>query len=309
MITVSNLAIQFGKRVLYKDVNLKFTAGNIYGVIGANGAGKSTLLRAISGDLEPNKGSVELGPGERLSVLEQDHFKFDAYRVLDTVLMGHEPLWKNMKEREKLYSKPEMTEEDGVRAADLELKFAEMDGWEAESNAAQMLSNLGIPEALHEKQMSELSNNEKVRVMLAKALFGNPDNLLLDEPTSGPDPVSRDELLDIFRDTVANGERSILFSTHIISDLEKCADLITYIHNGKILTSTDRDTFTDAYRKVTGGKEELTDAVKESAIGLREQSFGFEAMMKTEDAMASGLAAEPIGMEDIMVHIEREGRE
>ena len=147
MITVSNLAIQFGKRVLYKDVNLKFTAGNIYGVIGANGAGKSTLLRAISGDLEPNKGSVELGPGERLSVLEQDHFKFDEYRVLDTVLMGHEPLWNNMKEREALYSKLEMTEEDGNRAADLELKFAEMDGWEAESNAAQMLSNLGIPEA------------------------------------------------------------------------------------------------------------------------------------------------------------------
>ena len=125
MITVTNLAIQFGKRVLYKDVNLKFTAGNIYGVIGANGAGKSTLLRAISGDLEPNKGSVELGPGERLSVLEQDHFKFDAYRVLDTVLMGHEPLWKNMKEREELYSKPEMSEEDGNRAAELELKFAE----------------------------------------------------------------------------------------------------------------------------------------------------------------------------------------
>ena len=154
MITVQNLAIQFGKRVLYKDVNLKFTAGNIYGVIGANGAGKSTLLRAISGDLEPNKGSVELGPGERLSVLEQDHFKFDEYRVLDTVLMGHEPLWNNMKEREALYAKPEMTEEDGNRAAELELKFAEMDGWEAESNAAQMLSNLGIAEALHDKQMS-----------------------------------------------------------------------------------------------------------------------------------------------------------
>jgi ATPase subunit of ABC transporter with duplicated ATPase domains len=150
MITVTNLAIQFGKRVLYNDVNLKFTAGNIYGVIGANGAGKSTLLRAISGDLEPSKGSIELGPGERLSVLEQDHFKFDEYRVLDTVLMGHEPLWKNMKEREELYAKPEMTEEDGNRAAELELKFAEMDGWEAESNAAQMLSNLGIPEWLLE---------------------------------------------------------------------------------------------------------------------------------------------------------------
>ena len=187
MITLSNLAIQFGKRVLYKDVNLKFTPGNIYGVIGANGAGKSTLLRAISGDLEPNKGTIELGPGERLSVLEQDHFKYDEYKVMDTVLMGHDSLWQNMKEREALYAKPEMTEEDGNRAADLELKFAEMNGWEAESNAAQLLQNLGIKEELHEKQMSELSNTEKVRVMLAKALFGKPENLLLDEPTNDLD--------------------------------------------------------------------------------------------------------------------------
>lgn len=187
MITLSNLAIQFGKRVLYKDVNLKFTPGNIYGVIGANGAGKSTLLRAISGDLEPNKGIVELGPGERLSVLEQDHFKYDEYKVMDTVLMGHDALWQNMKEREELYAKPEMTEEDGNRAADLELKFAEMNGWEAESNAAQLLQNLGVKEELHEKQMSQLSNTEKVRVMLAKALFGKPENLLLDEPTNDLD--------------------------------------------------------------------------------------------------------------------------
>ena len=187
MITLSNLAIQFGKRVLYKDVNLKFTPGNIYGVIGANGAGKSTLLRAISGDLEPNKGTVELGPGERLSVLEQDHFKYDEYKVMDTVLMGHDALWRNMKEREELYAKPEMTEEDGNRAADLELKFAEMNGWEAESNAAQLLQNLGVKEELHEKQMSQLSNTEKVRVMLAKALFGKPENLLLDEPTNDLD--------------------------------------------------------------------------------------------------------------------------
>ena len=187
MITLSNLAIQFGKRVLYKDVNLKFTPGNIYGVIGANGAGKSTLLRAISGDLEPNKGTVELGPGERVSVLEQDHFKYDEYKVMDTVLMGHESLWQNMKEREELYAKPEMTEEDGNRAADLELKFAEMNGWEAESNAAQLLQNLGIKDDLHEKQMSQLSNTEKVRVMLAKALFGKPENLLLDEPTNDLD--------------------------------------------------------------------------------------------------------------------------
>ncbi len=230
MITVSNLAIQFGKRVLYKDVNLKFTAGNIYGVIGANGAGKSTLLRAISGDLEPNKGSVELGPGERLSVLEQDHFKFDAYRVLDTVLMGHEPLWKNMKEREELYSKPEMTEEDGVRAADLELKFAEMEGWEAESNAAQMLSNLGIPEALHEKQMSELSNNEKVRVMLAKALFGNPDYLLLDEPTNDLDL----DTVQWLEEYLSNVEQTVLVVSHDRHFLDAVSTQTVDIDFGKV---------------------------------------------------------------------------
>ena len=187
MITLTNLAIQFGKRVLYKDVNIKFTRGNIYGVIGANGAGKSTLLKAISGELEPNHGTVELGPGERLSVLDQDHFKYDEFKVLDTVLMGHQPLWENMKERERLYSKEEMTEEDGNRAAELEEKFAEMNGWEAESEAAQLLQNLGVGEDLHQKIVGELSNTEKVRVMLAKALFGKPDNLLLDEPTNDLD--------------------------------------------------------------------------------------------------------------------------
>ena len=187
MITLSNIAVQFGKRVLYKDVNIKFTPGNIYGVIGANGAGKSTLLRAISGDLEPNKGTITLGTGERLSVLEQDHFKYDEFKVMDTVLMGHEPLWKNMKEREELYAKPEMTEEDGNRAADLELKFAEMNGWEAESEAAQLLQHLGVQEDAHQKRVGELSNTEKVRVMLAKALFGKPDNRLLDEPTNDLD--------------------------------------------------------------------------------------------------------------------------
>ena len=187
MITLSNIAVQFGKRVLYKDVNIKFTPGNIYGVIGANGAGKSTLLRAISGGLEPNKGTITLGTGERLSVLEQDHFKYDEFKVMDTVLMGHEPLWKNMKEREELYAKPEMTEEDGNRAADLELKFAEMNGWEAESEAAQLLQHLGVQEDAHQKRVGELSNTEKVRVMLAKALFGKPDNLLLDEPTNDLD--------------------------------------------------------------------------------------------------------------------------
>ena len=230
MITVTNLAIQFGKRVLYKDVNLKFTHGNIYGIIGANGAGKSTLLRAISGDLEPNKGTVELGPGERLSILEQDHFKYDAYRVLDTVLMGHDPLWKNMKEREAIYAKAEMTEEDGNRAADLELKFAEMDGWEAESNAAQMLQNLGIKETLHEKQMSELSNNEKVRVILAKALFGNPDNLLLDEPTNDLDL----DTVEWLEEYLSNVEQTVLVVSHDRHFLDAVSTQTVDIDFGKV---------------------------------------------------------------------------
>ena len=187
MISVSNLAIQFGKRVLYKDVNMKFTNGNIYGIIGANGAGKSTLLKAISGELEPTRGSVELGPGERLSVLSQDHFKYDGHTVLDTVLMGHTVLWDIMQQRDALYSKADFTDEDGIKVAELEEKFAEMGGYNAESDAAALLSGLGIKENLHQQLMGELSGKEKVRVMLAKALFGEPDNLLLDEPTNDLD--------------------------------------------------------------------------------------------------------------------------
>ena len=210
MITVTNLAIQFGKKVLYKDVNLKFTSGNIYGVIGANGAGKSTLLRAISGELEPNKGTVEMGPGERLSVLEQDHFKYDQYSVRDTVLMGHQPLWQNMKEREALYMKEDFNEEDGIKVAELEDKFAQMDGWNAESDADQMLSNLGIMDDKHDKMMSELSNNEKVRVMLAKALFGHPDNLLLDEPTNDLDL----DTVMWLEEYLSNVEQTVLVVSH-----------------------------------------------------------------------------------------------
>ena len=187
MITLSNIAVQFGKRVLYKDVNMKFTNGNIYGVIGANGAGKSTLLKAISGELEPSKGTVELGPGERLSVLSQDHFQYDQETVLNTVLMGHTTMWQVMQEREALYSKPDFTDEDGIRVAELEDKFAEMGGYTAESDAATLLSGLGIREQKHNLLMGQLSGKEKVRVMLAKALFGNPDNLLLDEPTNDLD--------------------------------------------------------------------------------------------------------------------------
>lgn len=230
MITVTNLAIQFGKKVLYKDVNLKFTSGNIYGVIGANGAGKSTLLRAICGDLEPTKGSVELGPGERLSVLEQDHFKYDEFTVLDTVFMGHGPLWSNMKEREALYSKDEMTEEDGNRAAELEERFAEMNGWEAESEAAQLLQNLGVPETEHYKQMAELSNNQKVRVMLAKALFGNPDNLLLDEPTNDLDL----DTVQWLEEYLSNVEQTVLVVSHDRHFLDAVSTQTIDIDFGKI---------------------------------------------------------------------------
>ena len=252
MITLSNIAVQFGKRVLYKDVNIKFTRGNIYGVIGANGAGKSTLLRVIDGELEPNKGSVEMGPGERLSVLEQDHFKYDAYKVMDTVLMGHGPLWANMKEREALYSKPEMTEEDGNRAAELEEKFAEMNGWEAESDAAQLLQHLGIPEELHQKQMAELSNNEKVRVMLAKALFGKPDNLLLDEPTN-----------DLDLDTVE-------WLEDYLGDIDEHQTVLVVSHDRHFLDAVSTQTIDIDYGKITVFAGNYSFWYESSQLALRQ---------------------------------------
>ncbi len=187
MITVNNLGIQFGKRVLFQDVNLKFTPGNCYGIIGANGAGKSTLMRMLSGELAPTHGSVNQGPGERMSVLEQDHYKFDNCTVMDTVLQGHTVLWDIMQEKNALYAKEDFSDADGIRASELEERFAELEGWNAESDAAALLSGLGIKEDLHYSLMGELSGKEKVRVLLAKALFGNPDNLLLDEPTNDLD--------------------------------------------------------------------------------------------------------------------------
>ena len=250
MITVTNLQIQFGKKVLYKDVNLKFTSGNIYGIIGANGAGKSTLLRAISGELEPNKGTVEMQPGERLSVLEQDHFKYDQYTVMDTVLMGHKPMWDNMKEREALYSKPEMSEEDGNRAAELEMAFAEMNGYEAESEAAQLLQNLGVQESQHYKQMSDISNNEKVRVMLAKALFGHPDNLLLDEPTN-----------DLDLDTVQ-------WLEEYLSNLEQCVLVVS--HDRHFLDAVSTQTVDIDFGKVTLFSGNYSFWYESSQLALRQ---------------------------------------
>ena len=231
MITVSNLAIQFGKRVLYNDVNMKFTNGNIYGVIGANGAGKSTFLKAISGELEPTKGSVTLGPGERLSVLSQDHFKFDEYTVMDTVMMGHTVLWDIMKQREELYAKTDFTDEDGLKVSELEEKFAELDGWNAESDAAMLLSGLGIKEDKHYMKMGDLSGKEKVRVMLAQALYGNPDNLLLDEPTNDLDIVT----LNVLEEYLRNFKGCAIVVSHDRYFMDKVVDhLLVFRGNADI---------------------------------------------------------------------------
>jgi hypothetical protein len=204
------LDIRFGKRILFQDVNLKFLPGNCYGIIGANGAGKSTFLRAISGDLDPTRGTISMGPGERLSVLAQDHFAFDDYTVLDTVLMGHTQLWAVMSEKNALYAKEDFTDADGIRASELEEKFAEMEGWNAESDAAALLSGLGIEEALHAKMMRDLSGKQKVRVLLARALFGKPDNLLLDEPTNDLDL----ETVSWLENYLANFEHTVLVVSH-----------------------------------------------------------------------------------------------
>ena len=190
MISTSGLSLQFGKRTLFKDVNLKFTPGNCYGIIGANGAGKSTLLKLLSGAIEPTSGSVDVTPGDRIAVLQQDHYAYDDYEVLKTVMMGHKRLVEIMDEKEALYTKPEMTEEEGMRASELEAEFAELDGWNAEPEAESLLNGLGIATELHHKQMAELAPEEKVRVLLAQALFGSPDILLLDEPTNHLDVIS-----------------------------------------------------------------------------------------------------------------------
>ena len=230
MITVSNVSVQFGKRVLFNDVNLKFTSGNCYGIIGANGAGKSTFLRTIYGDLDPTTGTIALGPGERLSVLSQDHFKWDSYTVMDTVMMGHTVLWDIMKQREELYAKEDFTDEDGLKVSELEEKFAELDGWNAESDAAMLLSGLGVKEDKHYVLMGELSGKEKVRVMLAQALYGNPDNLLLDEPTNDLDM----ETVTWLEEYLSNFEHTVLVVSHDRHFLDSVCTHTVDIDYGKI---------------------------------------------------------------------------
>ncbi len=260
MITTSNLGIQFGKRVLFQDVNLKFTAGNCYGIIGANGAGKSTLMRILSGQLAPTQGTVTQGPGERMSVLSQDHFAYDEFTVMDTVLQGHTVLWDIMKEKETLYAKPDFSDEDGVRAAELEEKFAEMEGWNAESDASALLSGLGIKEDKHYTYMKDMSAKEKVRVLLAKALFGNPDNLLLDEPTN-----------DLDLDTVAWLE----------DYLSKCENTVLVVsHDRHFLDAISTHTLDIDYNKITLFAGNYSFWYHSSQLALRQQQ---QANKKAEE--------------------------
>lgn len=230
MLTVSDVSLRFSDRKLFDDVNIKFTKGNTYGLIGANGAGKSTFLKILAGDIEPTTGNISLGPDERLSVLRQNHFDYEEERVIDVVIMGNEHLYNIMKEKDAIYMKPDFSDEDGVRAAELEGKFAELGGWEAESEASQLLQNLNIPENLHYQNMNELSNGDKVKVLLAKALFGQPDVLLLDEPTNGLDIQS----ISWLEDFLVDFENTVIVVSHDRHFLNKVCTHMADLDFGKI---------------------------------------------------------------------------
>jgi len=239
MLTVANVSLRFGKRVLFEDVNLKFTRGNCYGIIGANGAGKSTFLKILSGEIEPNTGSVDMDPGKRMAVLNQNHFAFDEFPVLQTVIRGHSQLWAIMEEKDALYAKEDFTEDDGMRASELEADFAEMDGWNAESDAASLLSSLGIEEDVHDKLLKELNGNQKVRVLIAQALFGNPDVLLMDEPTNDLDV----ETIRWLEDFLAQFENTVLVVSHDRHFLDNVCTHVCDIDYSKINIFSGNYTF------------------------------------------------------------------
>jgi ATPase subunit of ABC transporter with duplicated ATPase domains len=239
MLNVSNVSLRFGKRVLFDEVNLKFTRGNCYGIIGANGAGKSTFLKILAGEIEPNTGSVDMEPGKRMAVLKQNHFEFDEFPVLQTVIRGHQTLWSIMEEKDALYAKPDFSEEDGMKASELEAEFAEMDGWNAESDAATLLSSLGIEEAWHDKLLKELNGNQKVRVLIAQALFGNPDVLLMDEPTNDLDV----ETIRWLEDFLADFENTVLVVSHDRHFLDNVCTHVCDIDYSKIKIFSGNYTF------------------------------------------------------------------
>jgi len=297
MICANNVTLRIGKKALFEDVNIKFTPGNCYGLIGANGAGKSTFLKILSGQLEPSKGDVTMSPGERLSVLEQDHFKYDEYKVLDTVIMGNARLYEIMKEKDAIYAKEDFTEEDGIRASELEGEFAEMNGWEAESNAAMLLNGLGVDTSLHYKQMSELNGNEKVKVLLAKALFGNPDILLLDEPTNHLDL----DAIAWLEEFLINFENTVIVVSHDRYFLNKVCTQIADIDYAKIqLYAGNYDFWYESSQLMVKQMKEANKKKEEKIKELQEfiQRFSANAS-KSKQATSRKRALEKIELDDI----------
>ena len=297
MITASNVTYRIGKKALFEDVNIKFTEGNCYGLIGANGAGKSTFLKILSGEIEPSKGEIIITPGQRLSVLEQDHFKYDDYKVLDTVIMGNDRLYEIMKEKEAIYAKADFTEEDGNRASELEAEFADMNGWEAESDAAQLLNGLGVDTELHEKQMNELTGNEKVKVLLAKALFGNPDILLMDEPTNHLD-IDAIAWLEEF---LSDFENTVIVVSHDRHFLNQVCTQIADIDYAKIqLYAGNYDFWYESSQLILKQRKEANRKKEEKIKELQEfiQRFSANAS-KSKQATSRKRALEKIELDDI----------
>ena len=297
MIAASNVTYRVGKKALFEEVNIKFTEGNCYGVIGANGAGKSTLLKILSGVLEPSSGEVIITPGQRLSVLEQDQFKYDAYPVLSTVIMGNKRLYEVMQEKDALYAKPDFSDEDGIRAAELEGEFAQMDGWNAESDAETMLNGLGIGPELHHKMMNELKGSEKVKVLLAKALFGNPDILLLDEPTNHLDLGS----IEWLEDFLINFENTVIVVSHDRYFLNKVCTNIADIDYGKItLFAGNYDFWFESSQLIVRQQKEANRKKEEKIKELQEfiQRFSANAS-KSKQATSRKRALEKIELDDI----------
>lgn len=297
MINVSNLSLRYGKRILFEDVNLKFTSGNCYGVIGANGAGKSTFLKIISGDVDPTSGSVSFTPGERMAVLKQDHYAFDEFSVIETVMMGHKELYEIMKEKDAIYAKEDFTDADGERAGELESLFAEMDGWNAESDAATLLSNLGIDESLHYKFVKELDGNQKVRVLLAQALFGNPDILLLDEPTNDLDI----DTIAWLEDFLAGYEATVLVVSHDRHFLDAVCTHVVDIDFSKIAIYTGNYSFWYessqlALKQRADQNKKMEDKVKELQDFIRRFSANAS---KSKQATSRKKALDKINLDEI----------
>ena len=297
MISANNVTLRVGKKALFEDVNIKFTEGNCYGIIGANGAGKSTFLKILSGQLETTNGDVVITPGQRLSFLEQDHFKYDEYTVLDTVIMGNARLYEIMKEKDAIYAKEDFSDEDGIKASELEAEFAEMNGWEAESDAESLLNGLGIETELHYKQMSELDGNEKVKVLLARALFGNPDILLLDEPTNHLDM----DAIAWLEEFLINFENTVIVVSHDRYFLNKVCTYIADIDYGKIqLYAGNYDFWYESSQLMIRQMKEANKKKEEQIKELKEFIARFSAnASKSKQATSRKKALEKIELDTI----------